>query len=39
MLLGAFAPPWALFATGLGLVHVPALCVLVLKRLRHSGRS
>jgi hypothetical protein len=39
MLAGGVAPPWAVFVTGLGVVHVPALCVLVLKRLRRSGRS
>ncbi|RQH02217.1 hypothetical protein [Paraburkholderia dinghuensis] len=39
MLAGASAPPWAVFVTGLGVVHVPALCVLVIKRLRRSGRS
>jgi hypothetical protein len=39
MLSGGVAPPWAVFVTGLGVVHVPALCVLVIKRLRRSGRS
>lgn len=39
MLAGGIAPLWAVFVTGVGVVHVPALCVLVLKRLRHSGRS
>ncbi|WP_233869095.1 hypothetical protein [Paraburkholderia adhaesiva] len=39
MLAGTAAPPWAVFVTGLGVVHVPALCVLVIKRLRRSGRS
>jgi hypothetical protein len=39
MLAGQIAPPWAVIATGAGIVHLPALCVLLLKRLRHSGRS
>ena len=39
MLAGGIAPPWAVFVTGLGVVHVPALCVLVIKQIRHSGRS
>jgi hypothetical protein len=39
MLAGSVAPPWAVIATGIGVVHVPAFCVLVLKRMRHSGRS
>jgi hypothetical protein len=39
MLAGPIAPPWAVVATGMGVVHLPALCVLVLKRMRHSGRS
>jgi hypothetical protein len=39
MLAGTIAPQWAVFVTGVGVVHVPALCVLVIKRLRHSGRS
>jgi hypothetical protein len=39
MLAGGVAPPWAVFVMGLGVVHVPALCVLVLKRLKRSGRS
>lgn len=39
MLAGPAAPPWAVIASGAGVVHVPALCVLVLKRLRHSGQS
>lgn len=39
MLAGPAAPPWVVIATGLGIVHLPALCVLVLKRARHSGRS
>lgn len=39
MLAGTIAPPWAAIACGMGIVHVPALCVLVLKRLGRSGRS
>lgn len=39
MLAGTIVPPWAVFVTGVGVVHVPALCVLVIKRLKHSGRS
>ncbi|MEM5402616.1 MULTISPECIES: hypothetical protein [Paraburkholderia] len=39
MMSGTIAPPWAVIACGMGVVHLPALCVLVLKRLRHSGRS
>ncbi|WP_322102582.1 hypothetical protein [Paraburkholderia sp. J41] len=39
MLAGTVAPPWAVIACGLGVVHLPALCVLVLKRLRGSGQS
>jgi hypothetical protein len=39
MLGGGLAPPWAVIAIGMGVVHVPALCVLVLKRLKQSGRS
>jgi hypothetical protein len=39
MLTGAIAPPWAVIASGLGVVHLPALCVLMFKRLKHSGRS
>ncbi|WP_322012964.1 hypothetical protein [Paraburkholderia sp. J12] len=39
MLAGPAAPPWAVIASGAGIVHVPALCVLVLKRIRHSGQS
>lgn len=39
MLAGPAAPPWAVIASGAGIVHVPALCVLVIKRMRHSGRS
>jgi ABC-type transport system involved in multi-copper enzyme maturation permease subunit len=39
MLSGTVAPPWAVIAAGLGVVHLPAFCVLVIKRLRHSGRS
>ncbi|HEY4803909.1 MAG TPA: hypothetical protein VIH96_14960 [Paraburkholderia sp.] len=39
MLSGTIAPPWAVIACGLGVVHLPALCVLVLKRFGHSGRS
>jgi hypothetical protein len=39
MLAGPAAPPWAVIASGAGVVHVPALCVLVIKRIRHSGRS
>ncbi|WP_310630841.1 MULTISPECIES: hypothetical protein [unclassified Paraburkholderia] len=39
MLAGPAAPPWAVIATGMGVVHLPALCVLVLKRLRRSGES
>lgn len=39
MLTGPAAPPWAVIACGMGVVHVPALCLLVIKRLRHSKRS
>ncbi|SDC52636.1 hypothetical protein [Paraburkholderia lycopersici] len=39
MLSGTVAPPWAVIASGMGIVHLPALCVLVIKRVRHSGRS
>ena len=39
MLAGPAAPPWAVIACGMGVVHVPALCLLVIKRMRHSGRS
>jgi hypothetical protein len=39
MLAGTLAPPWVVIACGAGIVHVPALCVLVIKRLRHEGRS
>jgi len=39
MLAGPAAPPWVVVASGMGVVHLPALCVLVLKRMRHSGRS
>jgi hypothetical protein len=39
MLAGPAAPPWAVIACGMGVVHVPALCLLVIKRLRHSKRS
>ncbi|POR48724.1 hypothetical protein B0G62_1139 [Paraburkholderia eburnea] len=39
MLSGAIAPPWVVIFGGMGVVHVPALCVLVLKRLKHEGQS
>lgn len=39
MLTGPAAPPWAVIACGMGVVHVPALCLLAIKRLRHSKRS
>jgi hypothetical protein len=39
MLAGPIAPPWAVIASGAGIVHVPALCLLVLKRFGRSGRS
>jgi hypothetical protein len=39
MLSGTVAPAWAVIAAGLGVVHLPAFFVLILKRLRHSGRS
>jgi hypothetical protein len=39
MLSGTLAPPWAVIAAGLGVVHLPAFFVLVIQRLRHSGRS
>lgn len=39
MLAGTVAPLWAAFVTGMGVVHVPAFCVLVIRRLRRSGRS
>ncbi|MEM5327104.1 hypothetical protein VSR34_10930 [Paraburkholderia sp. JHI2823] len=39
MLSGTIAPPWAVIACGMGLVHLPTLCVLALKRFGHSGRS
>ncbi|CAM2166685.1 Transmembrane protein [Paraburkholderia sacchari] len=34
MLTGPAAPPWAVIACGMGIVHVPALCLLVLKRMK-----
>ena len=39
MLTGPAAPPWAVIACGMGVVHVPALCLLVIKRIKHSKRS
>lgn len=39
MLTGPAAPPWAVIACGMGVVHVPAMCLLMIKRMRHSGRS
>ncbi|MFP6562035.1 hypothetical protein WJ542_27600 [Paraburkholderia sp. B3] len=39
MLAGPLAPPWVVIACGAGVVHAPAFCVLVIKRIRHSGRS
>ena len=39
MLSGTIAPPWVVIFGGMGVVHVPALCVLVLKRVRHEGQS
>ncbi|WP_321915079.1 MULTISPECIES: hypothetical protein [unclassified Paraburkholderia] len=39
MMAGTFAPPWAVIACGMGVVHLPALCMVVLKRFKHSGRS
>jgi hypothetical protein len=39
MVAGPAAPPWAVIASGAGIVHVPAFCVLVIKRIRHSGQS
>ncbi|MDR3097943.1 MAG: hypothetical protein LBV73_12830 [Paraburkholderia sp.] len=39
MLTGPAAPPWAVIACGIGIVHVPALCLLVIKRVKHSKRS
>lgn len=39
MLTGPAAPPWAVIACGMGVVHVPTLCLLVIKRIRHSKRS
>ena len=39
MMSGTIAPPWAVIACGLGVVHLPAFFVLVIKRLRQSGRS
>lgn len=38
MLAGQIAPPWAVIACGMGLVHLPALCVLMLKRFGRSGQ-
>jgi hypothetical protein len=39
MLSGTIAPPWAVIACGMGVVHLPALCVLAFKRFRDSGRT
>jgi hypothetical protein len=39
MMAGGVAPPWVVFVAGLGLIHVPAFCLLVIKRLGRSGRS
>ncbi|HEV3431717.1 MAG TPA: hypothetical protein VG320_27880 [Paraburkholderia sp.] len=39
MLSGTIAPPWVVILGGMGVVHLPALCVLVLKRFRHEGQS
>lgn len=39
MLSGTIAPPWVVIFGGMGIVHVPALCALVLKRLKHEGQS
>ncbi|HVE06915.1 MAG TPA: hypothetical protein VNE00_06665 [Paraburkholderia sp.] len=33
------APHWAAFATGFGVVHVPAFAILVIKRMRGSRPS
>jgi hypothetical protein len=38
MLSGMIAPPWAVIASGMGVVHLPALCALVIKRFRDSGK-
>ena len=32
-------PRWAGFAIGFGAVHVPAVAILLLKRLRGAGQS
>ncbi|QGZ66547.1 hypothetical protein [Paraburkholderia acidisoli] len=39
MLAGQVAPPWVVIACGMGIVHIPALCVLILKRFGRSGQS
>ncbi|CAG9266822.1 conserved membrane hypothetical protein [Paraburkholderia unamae] len=39
MLSGTIAPPWVVIAGGMGVVHLPTLCVLMIKRFGHSGRS
>jgi hypothetical protein len=36
---GLPVPRWAGFAIGFGAVHVPAVAILLLKRLRGAGQS
>jgi hypothetical protein len=39
MLAGTIAPPWVVILGGMGVVHLPAMCVIILKRIRHEGQS
>ncbi|WP_322049326.1 hypothetical protein [Paraburkholderia sp. J67] len=39
MLSGTVAPPWVVILGGMGIVHLPAMYVLVLKRFRNEGQS
>ncbi|WP_027816443.1 hypothetical protein [Paraburkholderia bannensis] len=39
MLSGTIAPPWVVIFGGMGVVHLPALCVLVLKRFKRDDQG